>query len=85
MNDARLKLLLEIDPMAEPVAGMVREGPGPSQMFTGWTQLGHALDVAITEARHRAGAPHEGSPPHGAATIDDRDLQEDDDDALHDG
>jgi len=49
-----LRLTLEIDPLAEPLVGTLRAGVGPDQTFTGWTQLGHAVDGAIQAARRAA-------------------------------
>lgn len=50
---AWLSLALEIDPMADPVAGTIRERRGPAQPFTGWTQLGRILGDII--AAHASG------------------------------
>ena len=44
-----LRLVVEIDPDADPVAGTVRATPGVGHAFTGWTQLGHVLGQAIAE------------------------------------
>ncbi len=60
MGRPRLRLVLEIDPTADPVAGTLREDSGPVQRFTGWTQLGHALAVVIAIGA-RAEAPGTGS------------------------
>ena len=54
MDVPRLNVALEIDPMAEPVTGTVREHERPAQTFTGWTQLGRILGDII--AAHAGGA-----------------------------
>lgn len=53
-----LSLVLEIDLTTDLVAGTVRDSASPTQAFTGWTQLGHVLDLAIAAARERVAAGH---------------------------
>jgi len=61
MDRPVLRLTLDIDPMAEPLVGTLHVGSGPAQDFTGWTQLGHAVEGAIQAARHRAADRHDSS------------------------
>jgi hypothetical protein len=52
-----MKLVLEIDPAADPVCGTLCDERGVPQAFTGWTQLGAILDGAISGAFQRPAAP----------------------------
>ena len=52
------RLLIEIDPSAEPIAGVIRHGAGPGRPFAGWLEL-----VALLDAERR--------PPPGPATSGD--------------
>jgi hypothetical protein len=49
-------LTLRIDPAADPLTGTVGEPSGPERTFTGWTELGHAIDTAIQAARQHVGS-----------------------------
>lgn len=46
-----LRLVLDVDPLADPLVGTLHAGTDPAQEFTGWTELGHAVDAAIQRAR----------------------------------
>ena len=52
-----LRLVLEIDPMAKPLTGILSQSGAAPQTFTGWTQLGHAVDTAIAAAAWRRTDP----------------------------
>ncbi len=60
MNIPTLRLVLEIDPTAAPLTGTLTQGGVAPKAFTGWTQLGHAVDTAITAAAANATKTHLG-------------------------
>lgn len=54
-----LRLALDIDPKADPIAGTIGERDGPMRAFSGWTQLGHVLSGVIAAS---AGGHHDAGP-----------------------
>jgi hypothetical protein len=47
-DSAAEPVLIEIDPSAEPIAGVVRHGSGPARSFSGWLEL-----VALLESERQ--------------------------------
>ena len=45
------RVLIEIDPSAEPIAGVLRHGAGPARSFSGWLEL-----VALLESERQLAA-----------------------------
>jgi hypothetical protein len=54
------RVLIEIDPAAEPISGVIRHGASPARAFSGWLELVALLD---SERRPAAGP----SPPEDPA------------------
>ena len=54
MNDARVRVLLELDPALEPIGGTLSVNGGRAQPFSGWLALGRELDAALAAARPAA-------------------------------
>ena len=54
-----LRLALDVDPTADPIAGTIAELGGPAREFSGWTQLGHVLSdiIAASAVGHHDGNP----------------------------
>jgi hypothetical protein len=50
MDVPPLRLVLEIDPTTAPLTGKLSQCGSEPKTFTGWTQLGHAVDTAIAAA-----------------------------------
>jgi hypothetical protein len=42
------RVLIEIDPSADPITGVVRHGAGPARSFSGWLEL-----VALLESERQ--------------------------------
>jgi hypothetical protein len=71
VDDFAVCLTLRIDPVTDPLTGTVGEPSGPQRAFTGWTELGHAIDTAIQAARrHAVSARSDGSGRTGALSGD---------------
>jgi len=60
MDIPPLRLVLEINPTAAPLTGTVNQSGAEPKAFTGWTQLGHAVDTAIAAAAADTTKPHLG-------------------------
>jgi hypothetical protein len=45
------RIVLDLDPAGEPVAGTIAIDDGPARPFSGWLALGHAVDQALDAAR----------------------------------
>lgn len=44
-------LTIELDPHADPIAGVVRDGAGGGAAFVGWMALTRAIELAVEAAR----------------------------------
>ena len=51
MNDVRVRVLLELDPSAESIGGLLSVGGGPERPFSGWMALARELDAALEAVR----------------------------------
>ncbi|HEU5391089.1 MAG TPA: hypothetical protein VFV73_34825 [Streptosporangiaceae bacterium] len=51
MCGIRVRVLLELDPSAEPIGGLLSLEGGPTRPFSGWLALGRELDAALASAR----------------------------------
>jgi hypothetical protein len=51
MRAVRTRIVLDLDPAADPVAGTVAIDGGPAHPLTGWVALGQAIDQALDAAR----------------------------------
>jgi hypothetical protein len=47
LADERRTLTLEVDPSADPIAGLVRAEDGAERDFSGWVGLAAALERAL--------------------------------------
>lgn len=54
MNDARVRVLLELDPALVPIGGTLSVDGRGAQPFSGWLALGRELDAALAAARPAA-------------------------------
>jgi hypothetical protein len=50
-SPARTRLTIDLDPWADPIAGVVQEGCGHSRPFAGWIELTRTIEVALQAAR----------------------------------
>ena len=50
MSDIRIRVLLELDPLAEPISGLLCVD-GERRPFSGWLALARELDAALAAAR----------------------------------
>src|SRR3954468_11974090 len=60
MTGPRIRVVLDLDPVADPIGGLISVGDGPATPFSGWLQLAEALPRG---AGRRVG----GTPPAGGA------------------
>jgi hypothetical protein len=51
MRAVRTRIVLDLDPAADPVAGTVAIDGGPAHPLAGWVALGQAIDQALNAAR----------------------------------
>lgn len=51
MNDIRVRVLLELDPSAESIGGLLSVGGEPERPFSGWLALARELDAALVAVR----------------------------------
>lgn len=56
MTDIRVRVLLELDPSAESIGGLLSVGGEPERPFLGWMALARELDSAL-EAVHPTQPP----------------------------
>lgn len=63
---APTRVTIDVDPKADPIAGVVHAGAGQGQEFAGWMALIRAIEVAVDTARHAR--PPGAAPPRGGAT-----------------
>ena len=59
MSDIRIRVLLELDPLAEPISGLLGVDGGRRRPFSGWLALARELDAALAAARPQ---PHPKAP-----------------------
>lgn len=57
MNDIRVRVLLELDPTANPIGGVMSVEGGPARSFAGWMALARELGAALASARPPAPEP----------------------------
>jgi hypothetical protein len=48
---SRIRVLLELDPSAEPIGGLLSVDGGPARRFSGWLALARELETALASAR----------------------------------
>jgi hypothetical protein len=72
MTAERVRIVLELDPAADPIAGSLTGPRAPARSFSGWIALGRALEQEIAQAREVAGDPvgAEPAPSRIAAGLD---------------
>jgi hypothetical protein len=46
-----VRIVLELDPAADPIGGRLSAGGAPAQAFSGWLALGRALEQELAHAR----------------------------------
>ncbi len=47
---ALVRLVVEVDPSAEPVAGVIRRDGRDAEAFAGWMALTQAIDLLLKES-----------------------------------
>lgn len=60
MSDIRIRVLLELDPLAEPISGLLCVDGERRRPFSGWLALARELDAALAAARPQ---PRPKAPP----------------------
>jgi hypothetical protein len=60
MSDVRIRVLLDLDPSAESISGLLSVDGGRQRPFCGWLALARELDAALAAARP---SPPAGAPP----------------------
>jgi hypothetical protein len=50
--NGRLRLVLEFDPDADPVSGVLIRGDGGTEVFAGWMALTRAIEAALGAGSH---------------------------------
>jgi hypothetical protein len=48
---SRIRVLLELDPSAEPIGGLLSVDGEPARWFSGWLALARELETALAGAR----------------------------------
>jgi hypothetical protein len=61
--EPRLLLALEFDVNTEPVSGIVRDGDGDGDRFSGWMDLTRTIELAVAAARYDDDATPSHKPP----------------------
>ena len=51
MTGIRVRVLLELDPSAESIGGVLSVGGGPERPFSGWMALARELGAALETVR----------------------------------
>jgi hypothetical protein len=46
VSGARIRIVLDLDPAADPIAGSIAVGDRPAAPFSGWLQLAEVLTTA---------------------------------------
>jgi hypothetical protein len=72
MTAERIRVLLELDRDADPIAGSLTGDRTPARPFSGWLALGRAIEQEITRAREvaRGIARADSGPPPNLAGVD---------------
>jgi hypothetical protein len=65
--EPRLLLTLEFDVNTEPVSGIVRDGDGDGDRFSGWMDLTRTIELALAAARYDDATPSHKPPSVQAA------------------
>jgi hypothetical protein len=68
MTSRRVRLILEVEDDAAPPRGQLSVEGQPPRAFSGWMQLGEAIEAAVATARSSRQA--DGPPPPGAPIAD---------------
>jgi hypothetical protein len=68
MTSRRVRLILEVEDDAAPPRGQLAVEGQPPRAFSGWMQLGEAIEAAVATARGSRQA--DGPPPPGAPIAD---------------
>ena len=50
-HDLRAALTVEVDPYADPIAGVIRTSTGAEARFIGWMGLTRGIELALEAAR----------------------------------
>ncbi len=50
-QDQRAALTVEVDPYADPIAGVIRTSTGTEARFVGWMGLTRGIELALEAAR----------------------------------